>query len=83
MATTVFRTQDSPHYYPGLVSTYDILDSWLNHSFIGLGATIGSQVLLLALLAATTLRFMSLNKSMREGKRKEPLEGQPGFYYTL
>jgi len=49
----------------------------------GLGATIGSQALLLTLLAATTLRFMWLNKSMREGKRKEPLEGQPGFYYTL
>ncbi|PPQ87485.1 hypothetical protein CVT25_008221 [Psilocybe cyanescens] len=65
LATTVFRTQDAPHYFPGL------------------GATIGSQVLLLTLLGATTLRFMWLNKAMREGKRKEPLEGQPGFYYTL
>ncbi|KAH9485505.1 putative transporter [Psilocybe cubensis] len=65
MATTVFRTQDAPHYYPGL------------------GASIGSQALLLTLLAATTLRFLYLNKATREGKRKEPLEGQPGFYYTL
>ncbi|KAF8911500.1 major facilitator superfamily domain-containing protein [Gymnopilus junonius] len=53
------------------------------HYIPGLGATIGSQVLLLSLLAATTLRFMWLNKAVREGKRTKPLEDQPGFYYTL
>ncbi|KAJ3514755.1 hypothetical protein NLJ89_g2184 [Agrocybe chaxingu] len=49
----------------------------------GLGATLGSQGLLLLLLATTTIHFTRLNRQMRQGKRQEPLEGQPGFFYTL
>ncbi|TEB30319.1 MFS general substrate transporter [Coprinellus micaceus] len=49
----------------------------------GLAATLASQGVVLALLAALTIRHMRLNKQMREGKRTEPLEGQEGFYYTL
>ena len=49
----------------------------------GLAATLASQGVVLALLAALTVRHMHLNKQMREGKRTEPLEGQEGFYYTL
>jgi len=48
----------------------------------GLATTLGSQVLLLMVVLATTTHFMRLNKRMREGIGK-PLEGQPGFYYTL
>ncbi|KAF8963680.1 major facilitator superfamily domain-containing protein [Flammula alnicola] len=49
----------------------------------GLSAVIGSQILLLSLLGITTFHFMRQNKLMRAGKRSKPLEGQPGFYYTL
>lgn len=50
---------------------------------LGLAVTLASQVVLLLVLATTTIHFMRLNKLVKEGKRKEPLEGQPGFYYTL
>ncbi|KAF8161310.1 major facilitator superfamily domain-containing protein [Crassisporium funariophilum] len=49
----------------------------------GLAVTIGSQILMLLLLALTTIHFTRLNRLMREGKRTKPLEGQPGFLYTL
>jgi len=49
----------------------------------GLGAALGSQGLLLVVLLATTWHFARMNKLMRDGKLKKPLEGQPGFYYTL
>ncbi|KAF4621397.1 hypothetical protein D9613_000869 [Agrocybe pediades] len=49
----------------------------------GLIATIISQGIVLTLLAILTVHFLWSNKQMREGKRKEPLEGQPGFFYTL
>jgi len=49
----------------------------------GIWATLGCQFLMLVLLAITTLRHMYWNKRAREGTLKEPLEGQPGFLYTL
>ncbi|KAJ2917765.1 hypothetical protein MD484_g2675, partial [Candolleomyces efflorescens] len=49
----------------------------------GLSATLASQGLLFILLAAVTTRHYFKNKQMREGKLSEPLEGTPGFYYTL
>jgi hypothetical protein len=38
---------------------------------------------MLGLLAMTTARHMYLNKKSREGTLEKPLEGQPGFLYTL
>ncbi|TFK74581.1 MFS general substrate transporter [Pluteus cervinus] len=49
----------------------------------GLGVTIGSQVLLILVYLATCFHFNRLNRLTREGKLSEPLEGQPGFLYTL
>ncbi|KAJ2924274.1 hypothetical protein H1R20_g12820, partial [Candolleomyces eurysporus] len=49
----------------------------------GLSATLASQGLLFILLTALTIRHYRKNKQMREGKLSEPLEGTPGFYYTL
>ncbi|RXW14451.1 hypothetical protein EST38_g11403 [Candolleomyces aberdarensis] len=49
----------------------------------GLSATLGSQGLLFILLTAVTIRHYRKNKLMREGKLSEPLEGTPGFFYTL
>ncbi|RXW14890.1 hypothetical protein EST38_g10959 [Candolleomyces aberdarensis] len=49
----------------------------------GLAAPLASQGLLFLLLAALTIRHYRKNKQMREGKLSEPLEGTPGFYYTL
>ncbi|KAF8891797.1 major facilitator superfamily domain-containing protein [Infundibulicybe gibba] len=49
----------------------------------GLGVTIGGQVLMLITLAATNIHFQRLNRLSREGKLSKPLEGQPGFFYTL
>ncbi|KAF5380625.1 hypothetical protein D9615_004540 [Tricholomella constricta] len=48
----------------------------------GIWATIGCQFLMLTLLGATTLTFTRRNRLAREGKLG-PLEGQPGFYYTI
>jgi MFS family permease len=49
----------------------------------GISVVIASQVLLLAMVLITSFHFRRLNKLSREGKRSEPLEGQPGFFYTL
>jgi hypothetical protein len=38
---------------------------------------------MLVLLAATSLHFSRKNRQAREGNLSEPLEGQPGFFYTL
>ncbi len=51
--------------------------------WLGLVVTLVSQIVLLLVLATTTVHFIRQNKLVREGRRKEPLEGQPGFYYTL
>ncbi|CAA7267718.1 unnamed protein product [Cyclocybe aegerita] len=48
----------------------------------GLWATMGLQILMLFILGITTLVFRRRNRLRREGKIG-PLEGQPGFYYTL
>ncbi|KAG6885384.1 hypothetical protein C0993_002347 [Termitomyces sp. T159_Od127] len=49
----------------------------------GLGVTIGAQGLLIFLVGITHIHFRRLNRIALEGKLKEPLEGQPGFLYTL
>ncbi|EAU83784.1 hypothetical protein CC1G_07519 [Coprinopsis cinerea okayama7 len=49
----------------------------------GLIATILSQVVVIILLAILSIRHTYWNKRAKEGKLSEPLEGQPGFLYTL
>ncbi|KAH0588802.1 hypothetical protein H2248_004602 [Termitomyces sp. 'cryptogamus'] len=49
----------------------------------GLGVTMGTQGLLILLVGITHIHFRHLNRISREGRLKEPLEGQPGFFYTL
>ena len=53
------------------------------HYLPGIYATLACQLLLLMLLAVTTLYYWSKNKAIRDGSAKEPLEGQAGFLYTL
>ncbi|PPQ93808.1 hypothetical protein CVT25_013517 [Psilocybe cyanescens] len=48
----------------------------------GMWATIACQFCMLLCLGITTATFRYRNKSYREGNRG-PLEGMPGFYYTL
>ncbi|KAJ7091244.1 major facilitator superfamily domain-containing protein [Mycena epipterygia] len=49
----------------------------------GIWSTIGCQFLMLALLATTSWTLARRNRLSREGKLDGPLEGQPGFFYTL
>ncbi|KAJ6587062.1 high-affinity nicotinic acid transporter [Mycena vulgaris] len=49
----------------------------------GIWATIGCQFLILTLLGITSWTFVRRNRLSREGKLDGPLEGQPGFFYTL
>ncbi|PPR05324.1 hypothetical protein CVT24_008043 [Panaeolus cyanescens] len=49
----------------------------------GLAVSIVAQILILVVLAIMTYHFDTLNKLSREGKLSEPLEGTPGFQYTL
>ncbi|THV03968.1 MFS general substrate transporter [Dendrothele bispora CBS 962.96] len=49
----------------------------------GIWATLGAQFLTLVLLVATTTTLRRRNRRFKEGKITEPLEGQPGFFYTL
>ncbi|XP_006461260.1 hypothetical protein AGABI2DRAFT_192788 [Agaricus bisporus var. bisporus H97] len=49
----------------------------------GLAVSIGSQVLLMIVATIVVLYNQRMNRLSREGKLSEPLEGQPGFYYTL
>ncbi|KAG6828257.1 hypothetical protein H0H92_008645 [Tricholoma furcatifolium] len=49
----------------------------------GLGVTIGSQGILILGVLITHLYFRYMNNLARKGELKEPLEGQPGFLYTL
>lgn len=49
----------------------------------GLITTLASQGLMLFVLLVTTIHFSQQNRLMRSGARLKPLEGQPGFYYTL
>ena len=50
---------------------------------LGLVTSLASQGVFLLVLLVTTLHFLRKNKLMRSGARQKPLEGQPGFYYTL
>ncbi|KAF5380507.1 hypothetical protein D9615_004684 [Tricholomella constricta] len=49
----------------------------------GLGVSIGSQGVLIFLVLITNIHFRRLNRLSKENKLKKPLEGQPGFLYTL
>lgn len=49
----------------------------------GIYATIACQVLLLLLLAITTIHLSRQNEKARQGVLIVPLEGQAGFLYTL
>ncbi|KAG6889094.1 hypothetical protein C0992_006422 [Termitomyces sp. T32_za158] len=49
----------------------------------GLGVTICAQGLLIFLVGVTHIHFRRLNQTAVEGKLEKPLEGQPGFLYTL
>ncbi|KAJ7686519.1 major facilitator superfamily domain-containing protein [Mycena rosella] len=49
----------------------------------GLWVTLGAQFLLLFLVGVLSLYFTRMNRLSREGKLAGPLEGQPGFFYTL
>jgi len=48
----------------------------------GIWATIGCQFLMLVLVSMTSYTFIRRNRLCREGKIG-PLEGQPGFFYTI
>ncbi|KAM6502534.1 Major facilitator superfamily domain containing protein [Amanita muscaria] len=49
----------------------------------GLTTTMAAQGVLVIVLGATHFRFRRLNRLSKEGKLDGPLEGRPGFYYTL
>ncbi|KXN87486.1 hypothetical protein AN958_08791 [Leucoagaricus sp. SymC.cos] len=49
----------------------------------GLAVSIGSQVLLLIIATIVLVYNWRMNKLCRAGKLAKPIEGQPGFYYTL
>ncbi|KAJ7935100.1 major facilitator superfamily domain-containing protein [Mycena leptocephala] len=49
----------------------------------GLWVTLGAQFLLLFLVGVTSVHFARMNRLARAGKLAGPLEGQPGFFYTL
>ena len=49
----------------------------------GIYATVACQLLMLMLLAVTTVYYRRQNQSVRDGTAEGPLEGQDGFFYTL
>jgi MFS family permease len=49
----------------------------------GLWTTAGLQLLILALLGATTFVFWRANRSLDQGTLREPIEGLEGFKYTI
>jgi hypothetical protein len=49
----------------------------------GMWATLGCQILMLCLLALTTFILRRKNIRSKQGVLSKPLEGQPGFFYTL
>lgn len=49
----------------------------------GLWITAGLQILILCILGSMTMYFLRMNKKVDEGTLEEPLEGQPGFKFTL
>lgn len=50
---------------------------------IGLWVTAGLQFVILGILAFLTPYFYLKNKKVDAGTLKEPIEGRPGFKYTL
>ncbi|KAF7361773.1 putative transporter C11D3.18C [Mycena venus] len=50
---------------------------------LGIWVVIGVQFLTLSLLVLLSWHFARKNRLSREGKLDTPLEGQPGFFYTL
>ncbi|KIK67518.1 hypothetical protein GYMLUDRAFT_257389 [Collybiopsis luxurians FD-317 M1] len=54
-----------------------------NKIFRGFCVALGAQVVLILVLALTTMNFRRLNKLAESGKAIDPLEGQSGFRYTL
>jgi MFS family permease len=50
---------------------------------VGLWVTAGLQIFILILLCCTTSYFYKMNRKFDEGSLTEPLEGQPGFKYTI
>lgn len=78
-----YRQQDSPRYHICALFCRRVNDTDFLHRYLnGIWATIGCQFLMLVLLAVTSITFIRRNRLAREGKIG-PLEGQPGFYYTL
>jgi len=65
IASTIYRSQDSPRYLRGL------------------GSTIALQCLLIVLVGITYTYYRYKNNQLKRGLLREPLEGQPGWYYTL
>jgi MFS family permease len=49
----------------------------------GLWATAGLQFFIFSLVACNTVYFRRKNREVDNGTLKEPIEGQPGFKYTL
>ncbi|KXN87485.1 hypothetical protein AN958_08790, partial [Leucoagaricus sp. SymC.cos] len=49
----------------------------------GITTTVGCQVLLIVTVLVTSFHFWRQNRLLRQGKLVQPLEGQPGFFYTL
>lgn len=49
----------------------------------GLWITAGLQLFILGIVACTTTFFYTMNKRADNGTLKHPIEGQPGFKYTL
>ncbi|TRM69109.1 major facilitator superfamily domain-containing protein [Schizophyllum amplum] len=49
----------------------------------GLWVTMGAQIVLIVLVGITSMHFSRLNRLSLAGKLADPLEGRPGFLYTL
>ncbi|ESK97356.1 high-affinity nicotinic acid transporter [Moniliophthora roreri MCA 2997] len=49
----------------------------------GLWVTLVAQIVMMLLALVTMYHFRRMNRLAREGKLAGPLEGKPGFYYTL
>lgn len=67
----------------GIVASFAFRQKDFPHYLPGIYATLGCQLLLLALLATTTVSYWRRNRALRNGALTEHLEGQSGFSYTL
>jgi hypothetical protein len=83
LASTTYREQDAPRFIPGTIRHFP--DSLLSFTayLTGISATMAAQAVLIIILGATHVHFRRLNKLSKEGRLGAPLEGRPGFYYTL